>query len=208
MIINAVLTGTVDAISDALSADIDWGPYTPKAVAIIGAGDCALPVVARAPAWDALEFPEQARTVVVLASPPSVTAVRAVLGAAANARMRTMLLQHDRVRPLTLNDLVGQPLRDVDWARIRSRIAGKRVLITGGGGSIGAELARRVASLEPSRLTLVDCSEYNLFRIGLELRAAVPVMVVTAAAPTATVVAASIAIKSAAAAAPADTVVV
>src|SRR5262249_44945722 len=56
------------------------------------------------------------------------------------------------------------------------RIGGKRVLITGGGGSIGGELARRIATLGVSRLTLLDSSECNLFKMGLELPQAAPVL--------------------------------
>jgi O-antigen biosynthesis protein WbqV len=75
-----------------------------------------------------------------------------------------------------LDDLIGHPLGDVDFARIREVIGSKRVLITGGGGSIGSELARRIATLEPARLTLLDSSEHNLYKIGLELPDAVTVL--------------------------------
>jgi len=43
--------------------------------------------------------------------------------------------------------------------------AGRRVLITGGGGSVGSELARQVAGCLPAQLVLFDHAEYNLFRI-------------------------------------------
>ncbi len=71
---------------------------------------------------------------------------------------------------------MGARLGDVDFARARDVIAGKRVLVTGGGGSIGSELARRLSTFSPSRLTLVDSSEHNLYNIGLELPYAVPVL--------------------------------
>ena len=44
-------------------------------------------------------------------------------------------------------------------------LAGRRVLITGGGGSVGSELARQVAGCQPGHLVLFDHAEYNLFRI-------------------------------------------
>lgn len=177
MTVSTVLAGTAETIRAVLSGDVNWGGHVPQLVVMIGPGEAPLPVLAHAPAWDAIDFSAvQGPGVVLAASPPTVSATRAVLARAAEAGLRTMIVRDGGVHALTLNDLVGQPLRDVDWQRIRARIAGKRVLITGGGGSIGAELARRVATLGPSRLTLLDSSEYNLFKIGHELPEAVAIL--------------------------------
>jgi FlaA1/EpsC-like NDP-sugar epimerase len=69
-----------------------------------------------------------------------------------------------------IEDLLSRPPRKLDRDRMRAWIRGRRVLVTGAGGSIGAELCRRVADLEPERLVLCDASEENLFRIDRELR--------------------------------------
>jgi FlaA1/EpsC-like NDP-sugar epimerase len=58
----------------------------------------------------------------------------------------------------------------------RSALAGQRVLVTGAGGSIGAELARLAAECRPESVTLFEQSEYNLFRIERELRARFPLV--------------------------------
>lgn len=170
MRLGAVLVGTADAVRAALSGNVNWNGFEPRGAALIGAGDVDLPLLARAPAWDALSFGAPALRTMILAAPaPSPAVARAVLARAADARLRSMVIENGAVRTMTLDDLVGQPLGDVDWARIRERIAGKRVLVTGGGGSIGGELARRLSTLAPARLTLLDSSEHNLYRINLEL---------------------------------------
>jgi FlaA1/EpsC-like NDP-sugar epimerase len=65
--------------------------------------------------------------------------------------------------------LLGRRERHVLSAADRRAFRDQRVLVTGGGGSVGSELARVVAECEPARLTVVDQSEYNLFRLEREL---------------------------------------
>ena len=66
--------------------------------------------------------------------------------------------------------LLDRPQRRIDQRAARKLICGKRVLITGAGGTIGAELARQTAAFDPSLLALIDVSEFNLYQIDLELR--------------------------------------
>lgn len=73
-----------------------------------------------------------------------------------------------------LERLLARPVRQVLSAADRRAFAGRRVLITGAGGSIGSELARQVAACRPERLTLVDHSEHALFQIERELAPLVP----------------------------------
>ncbi len=61
-------------------------------------------------------------------------------------------------------DLLTRPERTLDVAPVTRLVAGSRVLVTGGGGTIGLELARQCLAQGPSRLVLLDASEYNLYR--------------------------------------------
>ena len=68
-----------------------------------------------------------------------------------------------------LETLLQRPVCRLLTPADRDAIAGRRVLVTGAGGSIGSELARRIARCKPARLTLIDRSELNLFEIEREL---------------------------------------
>jgi FlaA1/EpsC-like NDP-sugar epimerase len=75
----------------------------------------------------------------------------------------------DRVRDIEPEDLLGREPVQLDEAGIAECLAGKTVLITGAGGSIGSELCRQVARFGPARLVLYELSEYNLYAIEQDL---------------------------------------
>lgn len=74
------------------------------------------------------------------------------------------------LRDVNYEDLLGRTPVQLDMGEIRSYLNGKTVLVTGCGGSIGAELCRQILRFQPLTLILVDVSEANLFHIEMELR--------------------------------------
>ena len=73
------------------------------------------------------------------------------------------------VRPIAIEDLLGRPQTPLDRPAMAALIGGRRVLVTGAGGTIGGELARQVAALGPASLALLDSAEFALYAIDLEL---------------------------------------
>lgn len=73
------------------------------------------------------------------------------------------------IRPVDIEDLLGRTPVKLDLASIDKLINGKVVLITGGGGSIGSEIARQVAKNEPQALYILDIYENNAYDIINEL---------------------------------------
>ncbi|MGY6588519.1 MAG: polysaccharide biosynthesis protein [Wenzhouxiangella sp.] len=80
------------------------------------------------------------------------------------------LTRFDDLKPVAIDDLLGREPVSLDWESIRAGLTGKRVLVTGGGGSIGSELCQQIARLAPASLVVLDHSEYNLYRIERRLR--------------------------------------
>jgi FlaA1/EpsC-like NDP-sugar epimerase len=78
------------------------------------------------------------------------------------------------VEPIALEDLLGRPQAVLDRVGMAGLIHGRRVLVTGAGGTIGAELARQIAAFTPSRLVLLDNGEFALYAIEMELRERYP----------------------------------
>ena len=72
------------------------------------------------------------------------------------------------VREVTIADLIGREEVRLDNQEIESYLLGKRVLITGAGGSIGAELVRQISRFKPQAVALLDFSEYNLYQVEME----------------------------------------
>lgn len=75
----------------------------------------------------------------------------------------------DQVRDLSIDDLLGRSVVEPDVALMKKCITGKTVLVTGGGGSIGAEICRQAALFKPKTLIVLDQSEENLYRISEEI---------------------------------------
>lgn len=122
----------------------------------------------------ALTAVEDAAPQVVLAEPrPSRDLIQQVVDAAADAGARVLRIRSGGggVEPIQAADLLDRPPRRLDPERVGRLVAGKRVLVTGAGGTIGGELTRQLLPLGPERLVLFDASEFNLYAIDQELRA-------------------------------------
>ncbi|WP_459129358.1 polysaccharide biosynthesis protein [Guggenheimella bovis] len=74
------------------------------------------------------------------------------------------------IREVSIEDLLHRDPIELDHDKMRAFLTGKRVLVTGGGGSIGSELSRQIASFKPAELILLDIYENNVYNLQLELR--------------------------------------
>ncbi|MEE9293858.1 MAG: nucleoside-diphosphate sugar epimerase/dehydratase, partial [Phycisphaerae bacterium] len=79
-------------------------------------------------------------------------------------------LQVSQLREVDIEDLLGRDPVELDLASIAAELSDKRILVTGAGGSIGAEMCHQIARFKPRRLIMVDQAENNLFEIENELR--------------------------------------
>lgn len=81
-----------------------------------------------------------------------------------------------RIRDVQIEDLLGREPVQLEEENLMEFLTARRVLVTGAGGSIGSELTRQVARFQPATLLLVERSEFVLFNIERELKAAYPQM--------------------------------
>jgi FlaA1/EpsC-like NDP-sugar epimerase len=111
--------------------------------------------------------------------------LRQILSACAGSRLHYKILPvsfkylNDRVSTSMLQDLAPEDLLPrhqvaFDEGEVRARIAGRRVLVTGAGGSIGREICRQLASGAPELLVLVDTNENSLYLLYRELERSFP----------------------------------
>jgi FlaA1/EpsC-like NDP-sugar epimerase len=78
-------------------------------------------------------------------------------------------LSFKQIKKINVNDLLDREIIDIHIDSIRRELAGKRVLVTGAAGSIGAELVRQIIAFEPQQLILLDQAESPLYELEREL---------------------------------------
>jgi FlaA1/EpsC-like NDP-sugar epimerase len=79
-----------------------------------------------------------------------------------------------QLRKVDIEDLLGREPVSLDLEAIGSQLSGRRIIVTGAGGSIGSEMCRQIAPFQPERLILIEQAENALFQIHRELIAAHP----------------------------------
>jgi len=83
-------------------------------------------------------------------------------------------MEIEAIRKVKLEDLLGREPIQLDRVAVSTQLRGKRILVTGAGGSIGAEIARQVSAYSPSEMVLLDCAESALFEIDRQIRQEFP----------------------------------
>ena len=78
------------------------------------------------------------------------------------------------LRNVSIMDILGRDPVRLDWQRIRSSLKDRTILVTGGGGSIGSELCKQLARLQPRKLIVFDQCEFNLYKIDADLNRLYP----------------------------------
>ncbi|MEK3993955.1 nucleoside-diphosphate sugar epimerase/dehydratase [Psychrobacillus sp. FSL K6-2365] len=79
-------------------------------------------------------------------------------------------LSVSEMREVKIEDLLGREEVELDMRAIREKLTGKKILVTGAGGSIGSEICRQVACFNPSQLILLGHGENSIYHIVNELR--------------------------------------
>jgi len=123
---------------------------------------------------------EQINTVIIAIPTASGKEIRRIIDNIKNKKVKIKILPGlyelvdgkvsvSRIREVRIEDLLGRVPVDLNLEKISEYLKDKRVMVTGGGGSIGGELARQICQFRPKSLILLDYSENGLFRINLEL---------------------------------------
>jgi len=73
------------------------------------------------------------------------------------------------IKPVAIEDVLGRAQQVLDRASMQGLIKGRKILVTGAGGTIGSELVRQVAAFGPKQICMLDNSEYAIYQISFEL---------------------------------------
>ena len=79
-----------------------------------------------------------------------------------------------QIRKVELDDLLGRESVNLDIEGLNGLLAGRTVMVTGAGGSIGSELCRQIAAFKPGRLVLFEANEFNLYKLEQEFQERFP----------------------------------
>jgi FlaA1/EpsC-like NDP-sugar epimerase len=125
---------------------------------------------------------EQLKADHVIVATPSASAERQreVMTLCIRAGLRVLLLPVlsetsisgsvlSQVRLVNPEDMLGRDPVAVDTEHVEALLAGRVVMVTGAGGSIGSELCRQILKFAPARLVAYDSSEFNIYKLGEEL---------------------------------------
>ena len=145
-----------------------WGRYI-DGVPIVGGRDTIL------------EYVEKYRIQKIYLAMPSATAEqrRDILNICkeTNCELKNLPGMYQlvsKMKKVSVEDLLGREPIKADMKEVFEFINGKRVLVTGGGGSIGSELCRQIAAHNPAQLVIFDIYENNAYDIQMELREKYP----------------------------------
>jgi FlaA1/EpsC-like NDP-sugar epimerase len=125
----------------------------------------------------------KARDVLVIANSIGGPQLRTLIAECRQANIRLKMIpaldellntSSPQVRDVDIHDLLRRDPVDLDSEAISKLLRGRRVMVTGAGGSIGSEICREILRRQPERLVLVERAENNLFQIEQELLRASP----------------------------------
>ena len=148
-----------------------------------------VPVLGGVDALPALIEEHRANLVIIAIRDPNGALVRRVLDATSAAGISAKLVPApsevaagtkvvQALRTVDIDDLLRRPRVQSDLAAVHGLIHAKTVMVTGAGGSIGAELARQCARCGPARLILLDHNEDGMYQINRQLAAKYPELTV------------------------------
>ena len=83
-------------------------------------------------------------------------------------------IDQQSLRDVSIEDLLGRAPVQLEWDNIAASLEHKKILVTGGGGSIGAELCMQIARIDVTQLIIFDKSEFNLYLIEAKLAKSYP----------------------------------